>query len=74
MPTIQGREPGVIGAIFDSPEVYAGIIADGIHVDYANIRMAKRLKGDKLLLVTDSIALVGTELEEFEFGGKMIYL
>ena len=45
MPPIMGREPGVLGAVFDSTEVYAGIIADGIHVDYANIRMAKKLKG-----------------------------
>ena len=58
----------------DSPEVFTGIIADGIHVDYANIKMAKRLKGDKLMLVSDAIALVGTDLTEFEFGGSMVYL
>ncbi len=48
MPYITGREPGLVGAILDAPEVYTGIIADGHHVDYANIRNAKRLKGDKL--------------------------
>lgn len=48
MPYITGREPGLAGAIFDEPDVYCGIIVDGMHVDYANVRNAKRLKGDKL--------------------------
>ena len=48
MPYITGREPGLVGAILDEPDVYCGIIADGLHVDYTNIRNAKRLKGDKL--------------------------
>lgn len=29
------REPGVVGATFDNPEVYAPIILDGFHCDYA---------------------------------------
>jgi N-acetylglucosamine-6-phosphate deacetylase len=56
MPYITGREPGLAGAIFDEPDVYCGIIVDGMHVDYANVRNAKRLKGDKLCLVTDATA------------------
>lgn len=44
MTSIQGREPGLVGAVFDSPEVYCGIIADGFHVDYANIRLAHLVK------------------------------
>lgn len=44
MPYITGREPGLAGAIFDEPDVYCGIIVDGMHVDYANVRNAKRLK------------------------------
>lgn len=48
MPYITGREPGLAGAILDEADIYCGIIADGLHVDYVNIRNAKRLKGDKL--------------------------
>ncbi len=44
MPAISGRQPGLIGAIFDTPEIYAGIIADGLHVSWPNIRNTKRLK------------------------------
>jgi N-acetylglucosamine-6-phosphate deacetylase len=73
MPTITGREPGLIGALFDSPNVYCGIIADGLHVHYANIRNAKRIKGDKLILVTDATAPAGASIDQFIFAGKTIY-
>lgn len=73
MPTFAGREPGLIGALFDSPDVYCGIIADGLHVHYANVRNAKRIKGDKLVLVTDATAPAGADISEFIFAGKTIY-
>lgn len=73
MPYITGREPGLAGAIFDEPDVYCGIIADGLHVDYANIRTAKKVKGDKLCLVTDATAPAGANIDEFIFAGKTIY-
>lgn len=73
MPSITGREPGLVGAILDEAEVYCGIIADGLHVDYANIRSAWRLKGSKLCLVTDATAPVGTDRDQFTFAGKTIY-
>ncbi|TDB59756.1 N-acetylglucosamine-6-phosphate deacetylase [Photorhabdus khanii] len=78
MPYISGRQPGLIGAIFDTPEVYAGIIPDGFHVSWPNIRNAKRLKKDKLILVTDAILPAGMDtsinkMEHFTFAGKTIY-
>lgn len=73
MPSITGREPGLIGAILDTPEVYTGIIADGHHVAWASIRNAKRLKGDKLVLVTDATAPAGADIDQFIFANKIIY-
>ena len=73
MPAFAGREPGLIGALFDSPDVYCGIIADGLHVHYANVRNAKRIKGDKLVLVTDATAPAGASIDQFIFAGKTIY-
>ncbi|MGL6260984.1 N-acetylglucosamine-6-phosphate deacetylase [Vibrio sp. WXL210] len=73
MTPMTGREPGVVGAIYDSPEVYAGVIADGFHVDYANIRIAHKIKTDKLVLVTDATAPAGTEMDHFIFVGKKVY-
>lgn len=73
MTPMEGREPGVVGAIYDSSEVYAGIIADGFHVDYANIRIAHKIKGEKLVLVTDATAPAGAEMDHFIFVGKKVY-
>ncbi len=73
MTPMVGREPGVVGAIYDTPDVYAGIIADGFHVDYANIRLAHKLKGEKLVLVSDATAPAGAEMDYFIFVGKKVY-
>lgn len=73
MTPMVGREPGVIGAIYDTPDVYAGVIADGFHVHYANIRIAHKVKGDKLVLVTDATAPAGAEMDHFIFVGKKVY-
>ncbi|XAW90152.1 N-acetylglucosamine-6-phosphate deacetylase [Vibrio sp. CDRSL-10 TSBA] len=73
MTPMVGREPGAVGAIYDTPDVYAGIIVDGFHVDYANIRIAHKIKGDKLVLVTDATAPAGAEMDHFIFVGKKVY-
>lgn len=75
MPQLVGREPGLIGAIFDAPEIYCGIIVDGLHVNYANVRNAKRIKGEKLVLITDATAPAGAggKIDRFIFAGKTIY-
>ncbi|QYM91823.1 N-acetylglucosamine-6-phosphate deacetylase [Dickeya zeae] len=73
MPPITGREPGLVGAVYDAPEVYCGIIADGHHVSWATIRNSKRIKGDKLVLVTDATAPAGSTIDQFTFAGKTIY-
>ncbi|SUB82107.1 N-acetylglucosamine-6-phosphate deacetylase [Pragia fontium] len=73
MPAITGRAPGLMGAIFDTPEIYTGVIADGHHVAWSSIRNAKRLKADKLLLVTDATAPAGANIDHFIFAGKPVY-
>ena len=66
---------GVVGAVLDS-DVYTGIIVDGVHVNFGNVRLDKKAKGDKLCIVTDSLAAAGAppELETFTFVGKPIYV
>ncbi|MDB5128566.1 N-acetylglucosamine-6-phosphate deacetylase [Mucilaginibacter sp.] len=54
MPQMHHREPGYIPAIFEE-KPYASIVADGNHVDWAMIRLAKRELGDKLYLITDAV-------------------
>jgi N-acetylglucosamine-6-phosphate deacetylase len=54
MPQMHHREPGYVPAIFEE-KPYASIVADGNHVDWAMIRLAKRELGDKLYLITDAV-------------------
>lgn len=73
MTSITGRDPGVVGAIYDHQDVYAGIIVDGHHVDYANVRMSHKLMGEKLVLVTDAVAPAGANIDSFDFVGTEVF-
>jgi N-acetylglucosamine-6-phosphate deacetylase len=69
-----GRDPGLVGAVFDRDSVAAGIIADGFHVHYASIRLAKSIKRQGLFLVTDAVTPTGTSMPVFQFGGRTVYV
>ncbi len=51
----ESREPGVVGAIFDNQNVRVSIIADSYHCDPATIRIARRLLGERLFLISDAL-------------------
>jgi len=72
MRPIAGREPGVLGAVYDH-DIYAGIIVDGFHVAYPNVRISKKIMGDKLILVTDATAPASADIEAFDFVGTTVY-
>ena len=69
------RDPGVVGAALDLGSLWAGLIADGIHVDAASIGVALRAKRGpgKIFLVTDAMAPTGTDEETFERTGRTVY-
>lgn len=73
-PVKSGREMGVVGAVLEEDKVYAGIIADGLHVEFGNISIAKRCKGKKLYLVTDATAAAGSDIARFDFVGTTVYV
>ena len=55
MSPLQHRELGVVGAIFEHPKVQVSLVADGYHVDFAAIRIAKKVLGERLFLITDAV-------------------
>ena len=61
------RQPGLVGATFDTDSVYAPIIMDGVHCDYAAARIAYQSKKDKLFLISDAL-FVGEKVTEFKWG------
>lgn len=56
MSALQSRAPGMVGAIYDHDRVCASVVADGIHVDFASIRISKKMMGERLYLITDAVA------------------
>ncbi|PWT77143.1 MAG: N-acetylglucosamine-6-phosphate deacetylase [Bacteroidetes bacterium] len=56
MSPFQGREPGMVGAIYDHQDVVASVVCDGVHVDFASIRISKKLLGERLFFITDAVA------------------
>ncbi len=66
MTQFQHRAPGVVGAVFDHENVFAPIILDGFHCDYAAARVAYKMKKDKLFLVSDALFL-GRKVAKFEW-------
>jgi len=61
MSGIDHRAPGVAAAALLADDVFVELIADGVHVSEALWPLVARLKGvDRLLLVSDAVALAGT--------------
>jgi N-acetylglucosamine-6-phosphate deacetylase len=69
MSSFQHRAPGVVGALFDHPTAMSSIIADGYHVDYAAIRIAKKIMGDRLFCITDAVTTTNTGLYQHTLVG-----
>lgn len=66
------REPGVVGAIFDT-DITTETISDGIHVSYPSLRTAYRLKtSDKVLLITDAMMACGMPDGTYSLGGQPV--
>jgi N-acetylglucosamine-6-phosphate deacetylase len=74
MSQIGNREPGLVGAALDSGALSCGLIADGIHVDPANIGIALRAKKGpgRIFLVTDAMATIGADMTSFTLNGRTI--
>ena len=75
MSQIGNREPGLVGAALASGSVFAGVIADGIHIHAATLGLALRAKRGpgQLFLVSDSMSQAGTDMLSFELNGRTIY-
>jgi N-acetylglucosamine-6-phosphate deacetylase len=63
------RGTGVIGAVLTSPKVSAELIADGVHVDDAAMRMLIQLKTpEHVILVSDGISATGMPDGKYQLG------
>jgi N-acetylglucosamine-6-phosphate deacetylase len=64
------RDPGVIGAVLTSPDVNAELIADGIHVEEAAMKLLLLAKGaEHVTLVSDGLSATGMPDGKYMLGG-----
>jgi N-acetylglucosamine-6-phosphate deacetylase len=68
---LDSREPGPIAAALESVDACYGLIADGIHVAPAMLRLALRGLG-RPILVTDAMPPVGGTRPTFKLNGEEI--
>jgi N-acetylglucosamine-6-phosphate deacetylase len=69
------REPGLVGATIHSHSAYAGIIADGFHVDPVAMGVALRAKQGpgKIFIVSDAMSTIGTDDTGLLLNGRQIF-
>jgi len=73
MPPLANREPGPVGAALDDRSSWCGLIVDLHHVAATTLRVAVAAKGwDRMMLVTDAMPTVGTDLTEFTLLGQRV--
>jgi N-acetylglucosamine-6-phosphate deacetylase len=69
------RDPGILGAVLTDDRVRAEVIADGVHVDPAGLRLLVRAKGvSRTVLVTDAVSATGMCPGQYFLGGMEIIL
>lgn len=55
MSPLQHRAPGLVGAIYNHPTAMSSVVPDGIHVDFAVLRISKKIMGERLFIITDAV-------------------
>jgi len=69
MRPLDHREPGIIGEVLSNDQLSADIIADGIHVDPAVVKVFLRAKGPgRAVLITDAISATGMPDGRYQLG------
>ena len=69
MRPLDHRSPGILGAVLTDRRITADIIADGIHLDPAIVKLFARAKGpDQAVLITDAISATGMPDGRYRLG------
>jgi len=73
MDPLHHRYPGVVGAVLSDERIYAQIIADGVHVHPAVVRLTLKTKGlDRMVLITDAMRAAGLEDGVYDLLGQPV--
>jgi N-acetylglucosamine-6-phosphate deacetylase len=73
MSPLRHREPGAVGALLADRRLRTGLIADGVHVHPAAVRIAYAAKGaEGIALVTDAMQAAGMPDGVYELSGRAV--
>ncbi|MBF9060919.1 N-acetylglucosamine-6-phosphate deacetylase [Rhodobacterales bacterium HKCCSP123] len=71
MSGLHHRAPGLVGATLDRGAPF-GLIADGVHVHPAALRVALRASPGAAVLISDAMAVAGTAADRFALAGREV--
>src|SRR5262245_31068898 len=67
------RDPGIAGCVLADDRVFAEIIADGVHVHPAAVRVLGRAKGcQRIVLATDAISATDMPDGRYRLGSDIV--
>lgn len=69
MSSLQHRAPGVVGALFNHKSTMCSLVADGYHVDFSAIQIAKKIMGERLFCITDAVTTTSTGFYQHQLVG-----
>ena len=73
MPPFAHRDPGVVGAAFDAPEVRCELICDGVHIHPSVVRATFAMFGrDRMILISDTMRAAGMPDGDYTLGGQAV--
>ena len=74
MSALAHRNPGVVGAALASDNVSVEVIADTFHINPGLYSIVAKIKGGKMILITDCTRAGGMPDGEYDLGGQPIFL
>jgi N-acetylglucosamine-6-phosphate deacetylase len=75
MPPLHHRQPGVLGAALSDERICCQIIADGVHVHPAVVKLLVKAKGvDRTILVTDGMRATGLADGDYALGDQQVHV
>jgi N-acetylglucosamine-6-phosphate deacetylase len=73
MRPLDHREPGILGTVLTTDELFAELICDGIHTAPELVKLWWRAKGPaRAILITDAMSAAGMPDGEYQLGGMAV--
>jgi len=66
------REPGPVAALLEHPDAFVELVADGVHVHPAALRLAADAKPHRVVLVTDAMAAAAAADGSYRLGRLVV--